>query len=127
MMEKNTTIIKAPKIVEDKDIREFELFNFTKKGTAIVWSKVDSAKPSTSKGLIGHIERNISRKFKYYIKGHKDPILKKDIKVNISIKLYEDNGNQFSRVGKIHKIRPFDSLFYYGGDPDRRYRWCKTL
>ena len=115
MIKNNTTSIKYPQKIKNDKNREFELFNFTKMGTAIVWSEVDSAKPSTSKSLIGHIERNIGRKFKYYINGHKDPVLGKDIKVNITIKLYEDNGNQYSRVGKIHKIRPFDSLFIMEG------------
>jgi len=115
MIENNNTNIKSAEEINIEDYRELELCNIEPKGTAVVWSNVDQAKPKTSKSLIGHIERNIGRKFKYYIKGHVDPDTNKNIKVNISIKLFEDNGNDFSQVGGNHKIRPFDSLFIMEG------------
>ena len=53
-------------------------------------------KPKTTKSLVDHLNRHLGRMFRYYINGFKDG--ENETKVNLSIRVYDDNGQEFDEI-----------------------------
>ena len=110
--------LQEPKQVESpfKD-RLLELANIDKieKGTVVIWKNCNQLKPKTTKSLVDHLNRHLGRMFRYYINGFNDG--EKEFKVNLSIRVYDDNGQEFDEIKSqsILSIKPFDPLFLMKG------------
>ncbi len=78
-------------------------------GTIVIWENPDRIKPLTVRPLVSHLDKHLSRMFRYYITGFQDNGTEK--KTNIIIKMIDYNGQSYSQTNNDHKVKPFDPLF----------------
>ena len=93
------------------EVSEKEIPNYIKKvitpfyktGTIVRWVNCDRLKPKRSSNLVHNIEWPLGKTFRYFIDHQK---------VEIKIRVFQDNGNSLSEQFTLAKtIRPVDPLF----------------
>lgn len=89
-----------------------KVINVPHSGTIVRWSKPNRIRPKTAKTLAEHINKIAGRIFRHFLVGYKDKS-GKILKTNISILIYDYNGQSFSKNDflSIDKIIPYDPMF----------------
>lgn len=81
-------------------------------GTIIRWVKPNRIKPKTAKTLSNHIEMLAGRIYRNFLRGYQDEKLGVFFKCNMTISVYDYNGEMYSQNDFLTKnIIPFDPMF----------------